>query len=84
METGDKILLFRGLLGVTSSILSFLSSWTIQSYLAAIITPLVIYVASIPIVRFGFRTSSRWHLIGKGSLTFFAAWFLIWTILIQN
>ncbi|BCU68378.1 hypothetical protein HS7_18150 [Sulfolobales archaeon HS-7] len=82
MSIDDKILAFRAFAAIICAIISFVFG-VMGMLTASYLTPLVIYLLTIPAVKYTTGTNSRWLIIGKGSLTFVVIWFLIWTVLLQ-
>ncbi|MBP1356944.1 MAG: hypothetical protein JZD40_00400 [Sulfolobus sp.] len=75
MEIEDKVLVWRGILGVIAGIISYF----IIHY--AILIAILFYVASIFLVMYLYKRRDRSVVYFKGITILFATWFLILLIL---
>jgi len=79
VNTSDKILLSRGILGILSGFITLIY----PTYFIILFSLIFTYIISVIISRNIFKANSKWELIGKGGLTFVFAWFLT-VVIIYN
>jgi VIT1/CCC1 family predicted Fe2+/Mn2+ transporter len=79
VEKEDKILFIRGIMGVIAGVISY---FLIPNAILALVVPLIMYAVSIVFILIT-RTAeyTKWDIFGRGLLTLFLAWFLIFVIL---
>jgi hypothetical protein len=79
VNTSDKILLSRGILGILSGFITLIY----PTYFIILFSLIFTYIISVIISRNIFKANSKWELIGKGGLTFVFTWFLT-VVIIYN
>ncbi len=79
MDVEDKILLLRGILGAAVGVISVFAG----SIALAGVVALIGYALSVLLVRSALKERKTWLLLGKGTLTYVVAWFLI-LVLVYN
>jgi hypothetical protein len=79
VNTSDKILLSRGILGILSGFITLIY----PTYFIILFSLIFTYIISVIISRNIFKVNSKWELIGKGGLTFVFTWFLT-VVIIYN
>jgi|GEM_PF-314743 hypothetical protein len=90
METGDRIILLRGVLGVIAGVICFVLTIitgfqpTSSGYISiSIFTASFLYAMSVVFVKAVFQVQGgKWLLLGKGFSVFISSWLLSWSLIL--
>ncbi|BBG24535.1 hypothetical protein IC006_1860 [Sulfuracidifex tepidarius] len=76
MNSSDKILLLRGILGLLSGVVTLV----LPNYTVFLISIIVSYSISVVVSKVVFNVQGKWDTLGRGVVTLLLSWFL--TVLI--